>query len=103
MYKNNKIDPDKWDKIVQRMKDKEKRNSNMKAKLEFNLPEDEEQFNIATKAMDWALIVWDMDQQCRDWIKYDNHEFKTVEEALQGVRDMVYQIMEEKGVQLPNG
>ena len=30
----------------------------MKAILEFNLPEDEEQFNTASKGMDWALVVW---------------------------------------------
>ena len=34
----------------------------MKAKLTFNLPEDQEQFNAATKAMEWALLVWDLDQ-----------------------------------------
>ena len=74
----------------------------MKAKLEFNLPEDEEQFNAAAKAMDWALIAWDIDQQRRDWIKYENHEFKTIEEALQGVRDMVQDVMDENGVQFPS-
>ena len=37
----------------------------MKAKLEFNLPKDQDEFNAATKAMDWALLVWDLDQQCR--------------------------------------
>tara|TARA_B100000029_G_scaffold443096_1_gene461927 strand:+ start:195 stop:419 length:225 start_codon:yes stop_codon:yes gene_type:complete len=73
----------------------------MKAKLEFNLPEDEEQFNVASKAMDWALLTWDIDQQCRDWVKYDNHEFKTVEEALQGVRKMIYDAMAEMGVNFP--
>ena len=73
----------------------------MKARLEFNLPEDKDEFNVASKAMDWALIVWDIEQQCRDWIKYENHEFKTIEEALQGVRDMVQEVMEENGVQFP--
>ena len=74
----------------------------MKAKLEFNLPEDKDEFNVASKAMDWALIVWDIEQQCRDWIKYENHEFKTIEEALQGVRDMVQEVMDENGVQFPS-
>ncbi len=73
----------------------------MKAKLEFDLPEDEEQFNVASKAMDWALIAWDIEQQCRDWVKYDNHQFKTIEEALQGVRDIINEAMAEKGVRFP--
>ena len=74
----------------------------MKAKLEFNLPEDKDEFNVASKAMDWALIAWDIEQHCRDWIKYENHEFKTIEEALQGVRDMVQDVMDENGVQFPS-
>ena len=73
----------------------------MKAKLTFNLPEDEEQFNVASKAMDWALIAWDIDQQCRDWIKYDNHDFKEIDETLQGIRDIIHEAMEEKGVRFP--
>ncbi len=42
----------------------------MKAILEFELPEDEENFNIASKSMDWALVVWDMDQILHKKIKY---------------------------------
>ena len=74
----------------------------MKANLEFNLPEDEIQFNAATKAMDWALLVWDLDQQCRDWDKYDNHNFENVQDALQGVRRIIYDAMLEKGVEFPS-
>ena len=74
----------------------------MKAQLEFNLPEDEVQFTAASKAMDWALLAWDIDQQCRDWMKYDNHNFEAVEDVLQGVRDMIHDAMIEKGVNFPN-
>ena len=73
----------------------------MKAKLTFNLPEDQEQFNAATKAMEWALLMWDLDQQCRDWVKYDNHNFKDIQETLQGVRRIIYEAMIEKGVTFP--
>jgi len=73
----------------------------MKAKLEFNLPEDKDEFNVASNAMDWALIAWDIEQQCRDWVKYDNHQFKSIEEALQGVRDIINEAMAEKGVRFP--
>ncbi len=74
----------------------------MKAKLEFNLPEDKDEFDVASNAMDWALIAWDIEQQCRDWVKYDNHQFKTIEEALQGVRDIINEAMAEKGVRFPS-
>ena len=73
----------------------------MKAKLTFNLPEDQEQFNAATKAMEWALLVWDLAQQCRDWVKYDNHNLKDIQETLQGVRRIIYEAMIEKGVTFP--
>ena len=73
----------------------------MKATLEFKLPEDEEQFNISSKAMDWALLAWDIDLQCRDWIKYNNHNFEAVEDVLQGIRDMIHEAMVEKGVRFP--
>jgi hypothetical protein len=74
----------------------------MKAKLEFNLPEDQDEFNTTTKAMEWALLVWDIDQQCRDWVKYDNHNFKDTQETLQGVRRIIYEAMIEKGITFPN-
>jgi len=48
------------------------------------------------------LLVWDLDQQCRDWIKYDNHDFKEVDETLQGIRDIIHEAMEEKGVRFPS-
>ena len=42
----------------------------MKAILEFELPEDKEHFDVASKGMDWALVVWDMDQIMHKKIKY---------------------------------
>ena len=43
----------------------------MEAILKFNLPEDKEEFDTASKAMDWALLVWDIDQFIRNKIKYE--------------------------------
>ena len=73
----------------------------MEAILKFNLPEEEEQFNAANKGMDWALLAWDIETQCRDWIKYDNHTYVSVEETLQGVRDMISEAMNEHGLIFP--
>ena len=69
----------------------------MKATLEFNLPEEEEQFDVATKAMDWALLAWDIDQFMRNKIKYDQDR----DGILQLVRDRLNFNMEEKGLQYP--
>jgi len=69
----------------------------MKATLEFNLPEDQEQFNVASKSMDWALLVWHIDEFMRNKIKYEQDR----DGALQLVRNELNFQMEEKGLQFP--
>ena len=46
------------------------RRKTMKAILEFELPKDKENFDVASKGMDWALVVWDMDQIMHKKVKY---------------------------------
>ena len=69
----------------------------MKAILEFDLPEDEELFQVADRGMDWALLVWHIDQFIRNKIKYEQDR----EEVLQLVRNELTFQMEEKGLQFP--
>ena len=69
----------------------------MEAILKFNLPEDKEEFDTASKAMDWALLVWDIDQFIRNKIKYEQDR----DGALQLVRNELNFRMEEKGLQYP--
>ena len=45
----------------------------MKVILEFNLPEDREEYDTASKGMDWALLVWRLEEQIRKWKKYGEH------------------------------
>jgi len=70
----------------------------MKANLEFNLPEDQEEFNIATKAMDWSLLVLHIDQFIRNKIKYEQDR----DGALELVRNELNFQMEEKGLTYPS-
>ena len=69
----------------------------MKAILEFELPTDKENFDASAKGMDWALLVWDIDQFIRNKIKYEQDK----DGILQLVRDRLYFNMEEKGLQYP--
>ena len=69
----------------------------MKAILEFDLPEDEELFQVADRGMDWALLVWHIDQFIRNKIKYEQDR----EEVLQLVRNELTFQMEEKRLQFP--
>ena len=71
----------------------------MKATIEFNLPEDEEQFNVASKGMDWALVVWDIDQLLRNKLKHGapTHHVHLLEE----LRDTLNNLVEDKGLHYP--
>lgn len=71
----------------------------MKAILEFDLPEDRTEFNLQSHGTDWALVVWDLDQELRKYLKY-GHEFKTAAEALERTRAMLREFVDEHGVNL---
>ena len=75
----------------------------MKAILEFNLPEDKEEYDTASKGMDWALLAWDIDQSIRTLAKNIESEnrFLDGEQALEHIREKLHDIMEEKGLQFP--
>ena len=72
----------------------------MKAILEFNLPEDKVDFDLAVKGGDWKHVCWEMDQYLRKEIKYndDNSDYKI--NLLQKVRDELYGFMNENNVDL---
>jgi hypothetical protein len=70
----------------------------MKAILEFNLPEDKEEYDAASKGMDWALLVWHIDQFIQNKIKYEQDR----DGVLQLVRNELNFQMEEKGLTYPS-
>ena len=73
----------------------------MKAILEFNLPEDREAFEVASKAMDWSLVVWDMEQHLRKKLKYDN-DYETPNQALEHMRETLNELLVDKGLIYPS-
>ena len=72
----------------------------MKAILEFNLPEDQEEFDVASKGMDWALVAWDMDQLLRDKLKYGKL-FPNTRETLEEIREKFNAMLADKGLNYP--
>ena len=72
----------------------------MKAILEFELPDDKENFDAAAKGMDWALLVWDLDQQLRNWINDEELTDDPVH-ALEGVRELLNELLIDNGLQFP--
>lgn len=73
----------------------------MKAILEFNLPEDQPEFNNAIKGGDWKHVCWEMDQLLRRNIKYVPDDVnEEVLEALEKIREEFNRIMIENNVDL---
>ena len=58
----------------------------MKAILEFNLPEDNQEFELHTKALKIYSTLWDLDLWLRSEIKYNNQEhYEPVREKLREI------------------
>lgn len=73
----------------------------MKAILEFNLPEDQPEFNNAIKGGDWKHVCWEMDQLLRRNIKYVPDDVnEEVLEVLEKIREEFNSIMVENNVDL---
>ena len=72
----------------------------MKAILEFNLPEDKEEFEVASKAMDWSILAWDIDQYIRNRLKYQTEKLDTssAKEELELLRNELHELMEDNGL-----
>jgi hypothetical protein len=62
----------------------------MKATLEFNLPEDQREFEIANQSKDMLCIIGNLEDALRSYLKY-GHEFKTPEEALEAIRTRLHE------------
>ena len=73
----------------------------MKAKLTFNLPEDQQEFNFATQGSDWWNVCWNMDQWLRANIKHapdsmSDDEYKAYERC----RDQLRELIDSQGLHI---
>jgi hypothetical protein len=71
----------------------------MKSILEFNLPEDQREYEIATQAPKVQSFLWDFSQQLRSWRKY-HHDFKDADDALDKIRDEFYRLLNEHNINI---
>lgn len=51
----------------------------MKATLEFNLPEEEREFQLASKGLSIASALWNYDQYLRNEVKYNCEKYSEAE------------------------
>lgn len=72
----------------------------MKALLEFNRLEEEQEFLAAVHGRDLALVIWDLlHKDIRDWLKH-GHGFSTPEEALEAIRSAINEGLMARGIDL---
>ena len=50
-----------------------------------------DEVRLALNGVKYYDFIHDLDQRLRDWLKYDSHKFKTPEEAMQAIRDMIHE------------
>ena len=66
----------------------------MKAILEFNLPEDQDDFNYATNGFNYYMALYEMDQWLRSEYKYNGNE------PMYKVREKLNQIINDNNVKI---
>ena len=71
----------------------------MKAILEFNLPEDQHEYDIATQAPRLQSFLWDFSQQLRSWYKYHN-DFTDSNDALEKIREEFYRLLNTHNIDM---
>ena len=64
----------------------------MKAIFEFNLPEDQHEYEVMSQATKTQRFLWDFSQQLRNWRKY-GHNFKDASDAVSGIQDEFFRLL----------
>lgn len=71
----------------------------MKAILEFNLPEEKEEFVKAQNGATAYSIIYDLDSKLRYYLKY-GHDFKTSDEAIENVRNYLNDLLKSENIDI---
>ena len=71
----------------------------MKAILEFNLPDDQQEFDLATSGLKFWSILWELDQDLRAKTKYAPDDLPQDKyDAYEEVRDKLRELMSESNI-----
>lgn len=71
----------------------------MKAIFEFDLPNDQHEYEVMSQSPKTQRFLWDFSQQLRSWRKY-HHDFKDADDALDKIRDEFYRLLNEHEVNI---
>lgn len=75
----------------------------MEAILKFNLdlPEDLEQFELANNARKYSLVLWELDQYLRNFVKYpSDKEDPILTDTMAKVREELWRLLNEHNLDL---
>ncbi len=71
----------------------------MKAILEFNLPDDQVEFDLANNGRNFWSVLWELDQDLRAKTKYAPDDLPQDKyDAYQEIRDRLYELLSENNV-----
>jgi hypothetical protein len=71
----------------------------MKAIIEFNLPEDGPEFKIFNSAQAMYSVLWDFQQEIRDWQKR-GHGFKDTDDAVERISIRFHELLSDEKIDL---
>ena len=71
----------------------------MKAKLTFNLPDEQHEFYCATKGQDMISVLWEVQKELRTLWKYEELNADELE-IVERIREKFYSILEEHEINL---
>ena len=69
----------------------------MKAVLEFTLPEEQDEHQLAVNAWKWQGAFLEIRELVRQWLKY-GHDFKNAEQVLEAIKNHMIDEMNERGL-----
>ena len=71
----------------------------MKAIFEFDLPEDNREYEVVNQAQKMQSLLWDFAQQLKSYRKYGNN-FKDANDALEKITKDFYGLVDNHGVNI---
>ena len=73
----------------------------MKATLEFNLPDDQQEYDLANNGLNFWRVLYELDQELRAKTKYAPDDLPQDKyDAYQEIRDMLHELMTDNNVSL---
>jgi hypothetical protein len=72
-----------------------------KATIQYNLPEEQSEFDLANNASKYYSVLWDLDQYLRNFVKYpSDREDPILTDTMAKVRGELWRLMNEHNLNL---